>query len=679
MQNKSNCRFWLPPRRRASEYFAFALASVVTIASASARPWTLTDAVESPFMDDVQLAPNGSIALVEIDRTDLSKNSFTTQYERVVVPTGSATPLPSDLVHARWSPDSRSVAWIAPIKGVSTLVLTDPLGGRRRVIPSGGRDVVAFAWSPDGRTIAAIETSQPAKSGGRLFWFTGETDYHGTRPPRRTLWIVDVASATQREITKSWDSWSYGGPVTDHDPSWSPNGARVAVVRQPTPVYGDFEHAQYVSVDVRNESTANCSTCSYLIQEVNHPFFAYPNSAPPAFGSDGMLAYTHTWDGNLASREDVFVNGRDVSASLDRDLWSCSGGSLTWQSGMLLVNLLDGVAMRLFKLDPTGAAAPKALTPDDGSVIAYSIARDGTIAYIWTSGERLPELYLLAHDGVTRQVTHLLHVAAGLPVAQTRTFSWSDGAAHTLHGLLTLPTSGAAPSPPLVVEPHGGPQCADQIGFDGIAQYLASNGYAYFRPDPPGSDGYGDWSYKAIVGNWGSLPMNADFAGVDALFSAGLADPKRTFIEGGSYGGYLTAWIVTHSDRFRAAVAQVPVTNLELEYTLSESPNILRRFFGDKPATDPTLLAQQSPLSYVSQERTPLLLVIGLRDTRAPYVQAIEFYKALAESGAPVRLLADPLAGHGPDDPQGFLEWWSATAAWFARYGGLALPDAKLP
>jgi dipeptidyl aminopeptidase/acylaminoacyl peptidase len=173
--------------------------------------------------------------------------------------------------------------------------------------------------------------------------------------------------------------------------------------------------------------------------------------------------------------------------------------------------------------------------------------------------------------------------------------------------------------------------------------------------------------------------MSADFSGVDAVLSAGLADPKRTFIEGASYGGYLTSWIVTHSERFRAAVAQVPVTNLELEYTLSESPNILRRFFGERPTMDPALLAQESPLSYVSQERTPLLLVIGLRDTRAPYVQAIEFYKALAERGAPVRLLADPLAGHGPDDPRGFMDWWSATAAWFARYGGLPIPDAKLP
>jgi dipeptidyl aminopeptidase/acylaminoacyl peptidase len=275
-------------------------------------------------------------------------------------------------------------------------------------------------------------------------------------------------------------------------------------------------------------------------------------------------------------------------------------------------------------------------------------------------------------------VTHLMHVPPALSVAPTRVFTWNDGG-RELHGLLTLPGTAETATAPLVVEPHGGPQCADPLGFSPNAQYLATNGYAYFRPDPPGSDGYGDWSYKAIVGNFGDLPMHADMSGVDALEAAGIGDPKRSFVEGGSYGGYLTSWIVTHTTRFRAAVAEVPVTDLGLDYALSESPNITRRFFGAAPLTNPDLLAQQSPQHYVTQERTPLLLIVGLRDTRAPYVQGIEFYKALAENGAPVRMLADPKSGHGPADPQGGMAWWGATAAWLARYGGIPIPDAKLP
>jgi dipeptidyl aminopeptidase/acylaminoacyl peptidase len=640
-----------------------ALALGATSAAGGARPWTLVDAVAAPFMDDVQLAPDGRTALVEIDRTDVAHNAFLMNYRAVVVASGASTAMPDDLSRPRWSPDSKSIAWLAASKA---LVVTDARGVRRRALASGGRNVIAFSWSPDGRSIAAIQMSSASAAGPRLFWLTSESDYRGTRPPRRSLWLIDVATGSQREITR--DGWSYGGPETDHDPSWASDGSGIALVRQPTPVYGDFEHAQYVRVNVSD---------GRVTEIVNHPFFAYPASAAPVFGPNGAIAYTHTWDGNLASREDVFVDGRDVSAALDRDLWSCANGTITWQAGMLIAGLMDGAAIRLFLLDPTGAAAPKAITPDDGSVVAYSIARDGTIAYIWTTSQVLPELYVRTPDGATRQITHLLQLPADLSIATTRYFTWPDAAGHTLHGLLTLPSSAA--SAPLIVEPHGGPQCATPIGFDPVGQYLASNGYAWFRPDPPGSDGYGDWSYKAIVGNWGPVPMAADLAGVDAVLASGVGDPKRLFIEGGSYGGYLTSWIVTHNDRFRAAVAQVPVTDLALDYALSESPNITRRFFGDKPMLDPAALAAQSPLDYVAHERTPLLIIVGLRDTRAPYVQAIEFYKALAENGAPVQILADPNAGHGPNDPQGFMDWWSVTVAWFARYGGIPIAEGKLP
>jgi dipeptidyl aminopeptidase/acylaminoacyl peptidase len=230
-----------------------------------------------------------------------------------------------------------------------------------------------------------------------------------------------------------------------------------------------------------------------------------------------------------------------------------------------------------------------------------------------------------------------------------------------------------------VMEPHGGPQCADDSAFDPLAQYLASNGYAYFRPDPRGSDGYGDWSYKALVNDYGAGPMADDLAGLDAVIASGVGDTNRLYIEGASYGGYLTSWIVTHTSRFKAAVAQVPVTDLLLEYTLSDDSNIERRFFGEKPATTPQFLREQSPLTYAGAERTPLLIIIGLRDTRAPYPASIEFYKTLLEDGAPVRLIADPLAGHFPKDPKGILAWDSATFGWLAQHGAPTIADALLP
>ena len=441
------------------------------------------------------------------------------------------------------------------------------------------------------------------------------------------------------------------------------------MVRQPSPLYGDFEHAQYVAIRVRDGEVEDL---------VGHPFFAYPHSVPPMFAPEGdAIAYPHSWDGLLPSRQDLFVGGRDVTAPLDRDLWSCGSGSAAWQKDSLLISLMDGVALRLYRVDPAGAT-PRALTSQDGSVVAFSAAPGGRIAYAWTTPTAPTELYVLDPGQAPRQVTHLAALA-GLAIAPTHTLEWRAPDGRLIHGQLTIPASGDPRTAALVVELHGGPQCADDASFQGFAQYLATNGVAFFRPDPRGSDGYGDWSYKAIVGDTGDGPMADVLAGVAAVLASGVGDKDRMFLEGGSYGGYLTSWIITHDDRFKAAVAAVPVTNLLLEYTLSESPNITRRFYGARPARDPRLLSRDSPITYAGAAHTPLLVIIGLQDTRAPYVQAIEFYKAVAENGTEARLLADAQAGHGPGDPRGVLQWQQATAGWFAAHGGPALPGAALP
>jgi dipeptidyl aminopeptidase/acylaminoacyl peptidase len=647
---------------------ATGLAIPARTATAQGRAWTLEDTLQVEAIDDVQLAPDGSAALIAVVRGDVARNTFARIYQLVDLATSKTTALPERLQNPRWSPSGTAIAWLARGKTSTAIVLTNTRGGSERRLTTSPRSVAAFAWSPDGKRIAAIEeaAAPAATDRARFRWMTLESDYRDTRPAKRDVYVIDVARRT--EVALTHDDWSYGGPATDREPSWSADGARLAVIRQPSPLYGDFEHASYVAVRVDDGTIEDL---------VGHPFFAYPHSVPPMFAPAGdAIAYAHTWDGKLPSREDLYVSGRDVTAALDRDLWSCGSGTAAWQGDALLVTLLDGVAQRLFRVDP-GGGAPRPLTTLDGSVAAFSAAPGGRIAYAWSTPTAPSELYVLDPGQPPRQVTHL-GALTGLAIAPTRYVEWRAADGHTIHGQLTVPT-GDPRAAALIIEPHGGPQCADDSSFAGFGQFLATHGVAYFRPDPRGSDGYGDWSYKAIVGNTGDGPMADVLAGVAAVLASGVGDKDHLFIEGGSYGGYLTSWIITHDHRFKAAVAAVPVTNLLLDYTLSESPNITRRFYGDKPTVAAALLARESPITYASANRTPLLVEIGLRDTRAPYVQAIEFYKAVAEAGVEARLLVDTESGHGPADPRGILQWQQATLGWFAAHGGPPLPGAALP
>jgi acylaminoacyl-peptidase len=632
-----------------------------------ARPWSVTDI--APFLagtDTIEAASTGAV-LFNDHYADLKHDSIE-EIWLILESNGAIREIPRRLRVAalHWAPDGRRLAALLQDKdGAKQLFWIDARTFAVTRLTHGG-SISNFSISPDGTQIAAIETPPAAASSAPLsFWFSENNDLLAGTPPSRQLWIIDAKTGVQRRAVV--DSYSYGGPVTDHDPSWSPDGSVVAVVRQPTALYADFQEAQYVSIEVANGSVRMLN---------NEKIFALPKSAPPAFSGTGHLATVHTWDNQFGSREDLFVDNRNLSAAFDHDFWSCSQTRMAWAGDRLLASAMDGVDLRLYRFSMDGSA-PAALTPTGGSVDAFSSGADGSVLVAYSTPEKPDEIYRLDANGALQQLTHRHVLPNDLTIARTSFPTWSDGHGHTLIGQFT---HAASVKPPLLVELHGGPQCADTSAFSPFAQYFATNGYGYFRPSPRGSDGYGDWSYKAIVNDWGPGPMADVMAGIDAVAAAQSVDSERLYLYGASYGGYLTSWIVTHTDRFRAAVAAIPVTDLLLDYTLTQSPNIQRRFFGQKPIVDNLdVLMEQSPLRHARSLHTPLLLVAGLKDTQAPYTQTIEFFKMLREEGKDVALLAYPNAGHGPDDPRGALDWTAHIAGWFAAHGGIAIGDAQPP
>ena len=376
----------LPARKLFSAAVAALLFLGGTASGVAARPWRLADIVSPsfPWISDVRISPDGTRVLARISFADIQANTFTTSYRLVDIASGVWLPMPAHALHPRWSPDGSAIGWIVQ-GGSSRIMLTDAEGKHVRMLTTGARSILAFSWSPNGSTIAAIEVAPPATTvRARLHWFGASNDFLGRTPPRRELWKIDVATWQETELTR--DGWSYGGVGNDNDPSFSADGASVAVVRQPSAVFEDFDHEQYVTVAIAGGATHPI---------VGHPFFAYPHSAPPVLSPVGSdIAYVATWDGKLASREDLFVGASDVTAQLDRDLWSCAAGGFEWQPGMLVVDLLDGVSERLYRVD-LSSAVPRALTPLNGSVEAFSVACTGRIAYVWTTPEQPPDIYVL--------------------------------------------------------------------------------------------------------------------------------------------------------------------------------------------------------------------------------------------------------------------------------------------
>jgi dipeptidyl aminopeptidase/acylaminoacyl peptidase/lysophospholipase L1-like esterase len=250
--------------------------------------------------------------------------------------------------------------------------------------------------------------------------------------------------------------------------------------------------------------------------------------------------------------------------------------------------------------------------------------------------------------------------------SEDRVIRWSnDGFA--LDGILSLPPAEVAQAPyPLVVYPHGGPHSRSAGGFNFTAHVLAAHGYAVFQPNFRGSAGYGKSFLDADRDDLGGGDMRDILTGIDALVDQNLVDRRRQFVYGISYGGYMTTWLVGHTNQFRAAVAQNAVTEMNVMWGLGDLQSWTTWELHGLPWDVPDAMHRHSPFAYADQVRTPTLLLNSREDRRCPIAMGRMFYQALITRGVPTEMVIYPGEGHGIKQPQHQVDVLQRTLAWFA-------------
>jgi dipeptidyl aminopeptidase/acylaminoacyl peptidase len=246
---------------------------------------------------------------------------------------------------------------------------------------------------------------------------------------------------------------------------------------------------------------------------------------------------------------------------------------------------------------------------------------------------------------------------------------WRNGDA-TVEGILVSPAEVGSNRSPLVVWLHGGPAYHWGLGahVQSWAQLLAARGYRVLLPNFRGSTGYGQAWLTANVRDWGPGPMADVMAGVDALVSRGLADPERLYLGGGSYGGYLTYWIVGHTARFRAAYLRAGISDPLSAFPITDEPSFFTGYMGASAYVDPETYRRLAPLASVNAVRTPLLIVHGEQDARVPLAQSVLFHAGLRERGVATRLVVYPREGHAIVEHDHQLDHMRRLLEWYARW-----------
>ena len=324
----------------------------------------------------------------------------------------------------------------------------------------------------------------------------------------------------------------------------------------------------------------------------------------------------------------------------------------------LLVGANDGTQVSLW-LQPLKGKARKLSLGDVIPTYDYwidaAIGPRGENAFPGNTVSSPSELYYLASPtDAPKRLTSFNQQVTALRFGKMEGFEWQGPDGFREDGMLIYPPDFRSDKNyPLVLYLHGGPQEAWTMGFDGLGQLMAARGYIVFEPNFRGSDNLGNAYQRAVVNDAGDGPGRDVMSGVEALKKLGFVDESKIAVTGWSYGGFMTTWLIGHYHIWKAAITGAPEDNWVELYSFSNWGTILRYVFKGSPWVGGNMkdYVAQSPITYVSQIKTPTLILHDTADPIVPITQSYQLYHALKDNGVPVKFVAYPVAGHHPDDP----------------------------
>ncbi|MFD4635907.1 S9 family peptidase [Lentzea sp. NPDC058436] len=566
----------------------------------------------------------------------------------------------------RFSPDGRTLAFLADraTAGVFQLHLrTDGDLGEAEPAPVVPGTVEYLHWSPDSRRVLLGVAGLGAELSGGQGSGTNHSDAGEPWFPHveeevgdeawRSLWLCTPGTgALQRLSPEGLNCWEAG---------WSGSG-RVVAITSTGPGEDDWYEAALSLIDL--DGTAR----TLLTSDVQ---LGLPTGSPDgrlvavaqAVCSDrwlvaGDLLLVDVESGEVRQADTRSVDVTRLEWIDDARLGYLGQRHLNSVAGVLTV--ADGSVSEVF--DTALACGGSTAVHTDGAFTA-----DGRVCTIQDS-YRLPQQLVLdgqvlattAHPGTD----YLLSVAGtSAPV------TWHAPDGLEIEGVLCTP-DGDGPFP-LVVNVHGGPVWQFRDMWSMRAQWvplLVSRGYAVLNPNPRGSSGRGQAFAAMVAGDMGGADTHDILSGIDALVDRGIADPTRIGLIGGSYGGFMSSWLVTQDDRFAAAVPIAPVTDWRSQNLTSNVAAWGARFLSANPAEREVMTLDRSPVTHAGKARTPCLNVAGAIDNCTPPGQAQEFHRALRANGVPSALVVYPQEGHGVRSYPAQIDFLTRVLAWFERH-----------
>jgi len=662
------------------------LFAVISIQSFAQRVPSFEEVISLRSVGGVTLSADGKHIAYTVQTTDWNENRFDT--EIWLIKNGSSpfqltnTPKSSS-TNPAFSPDGQWIAFVSDRGNKNQVYAMRLEGGEAKAVTKEEEGVLAFEWHPSGNSIIFLKTEREDKSKKEREKRYGSFEADDKEFTLSHLWQVDfkpdMLDPSERPCYETLDSLKVKsgcielpkaeriteGKFTVTSFITSPDGNKIAFSHQPNPLINSFIKSDISVVTLSDKKIAPLVTnpSSDGLEDWS------PDSKEILFTSNlsdtlsNFYANSKLFALNVESKV-----ARQLAKSLDEDL-----GGFTWERSGIYASIWNKTQRPLYRIDPiSGTHTIFKSSPDQ--IFSISFSQDGqTVAFTGRNGDQLSEVFISSLDNSPKKLTDLTSQTNDWKVAQSEVISWKSKDGATIEGVLHKPKNyDPSKKYPLLVMIHGGPTGIDTPApvpgyVYPVLQWL-DKGCLVLRPNYRGSAGYGEAFRSLNVKNLGVGDMWDVMSGIDFLDKKGMIDKAKMGSMGWSQGGYISAFLTTNTDVFKAISVGAGISNWMTYYVNTDIHPFTRQYLKATPWSDELIYKKTSPITNINKAKTPTLIQHGELDKRVPIANAYELLQGLRDKGVPSELIVYKGFGHGITKPKERLAATWHNWQWFNKY-----------